>query len=75
MTNERNHIMTEKEMRELKMQLLRICVRLGEASKGWCVTYETPKQTREWIQKLHLEAESCAYKLGNIIDSLPSTIK
>ena len=67
--------MTEKATRELKMKLTRICVRLAEASKGWCVTYETPEQTRRWVSKLHLEAESCSIRLDDIINSIGDKTK
>jgi succinylglutamate desuccinylase len=67
--------MTEKATQELIWQLLRICVRLEEASKGWCVTYETPEKTRRWVGKLHLEAESCSIRLGDIINSIGDKTK
>jgi len=67
--------MTTKERHELTIKLAKISARLEQASKGWCVTYETPKETREWIGKLHLEAQSGAYQLGEIVNSFPEATK
>jgi ribonuclease HI len=57
------------KMGDLIHTLSRLCAQLDEASKGWCVTHETPKKTRDWVDKLHSTAHSSAYKLGELINN------
>lgn len=61
--------------KELSDKLFRISLALRNATDGWCVTYETPKETREWIGRLHLEAEKAARRLEKIQDSLEEVAK
>lgn len=61
--------------KELSNKLSGISLVLRQATEGWCVTYETPKETREWIGRLHLEAERSARRLEEIQDLLEEVAK
>lgn len=61
--------------KELSDKLFRISLALRQATDGWCVTYETPKETREWIEKLHSVAHTAAIRLEEIQDSLEEVAK
>ena len=66
----------EKEKLEsLSQQLFGLIIRLNQATEGWCVTYETPEKTREWVSKLHSTANSVRIRLEEIQESLSEEAK
>ena len=62
--------MNEKQIQEIKTKLIHLSLLLRKATEGWNVTYETPKETRQWVAKLDSVATRTAIGLEKMVENI-----